>query len=144
MLALTTEISELNKKVSALHQDALKKDTTIEGQNREIMYLKSSGGQQQRDREVSMKDMGNLINTKSMSPKIFHGKPEESYKTWAKKVRAYCNANRPGFKKFLLWIERQETAIDIDRMDIEWKYKDVAAELLHDFLVMHQDPRRVA
>ena len=102
MLALTTEISELNKKVSALHQDALKKDATIEGQTRVIMYLKGSGGQQQRDHDVSMMDMGNLINTKSMSPKVFHGKPEESYKTWVKKVRAFCNANRPGFKKILL------------------------------------------
>ena len=77
MLALTTQISDLNKKVAALHQDALKKDTTIEGQTREIMYLKSAGGQQPRDHEVSMKDMGNLINSKSMSPPKFHGKPEE-------------------------------------------------------------------
>ena len=106
MLALTTEISELNKKVPALHQDALKKDATIEGQTREIMYLKSSGGQQQRDHDVSMKDMGNLINTKSMSPKVFHGKAEESYKTWAKKVRAFCNANRPVFKKFVATTRR--------------------------------------
>ena len=84
-----------------------------------------------------MKPLAGLINAKSMSPKVFHGKTEESYRTWAKKVRAFCNATRPGFKRFLIWCEKQECEIDIDDMNIEWRHKDVAAEALYDFLVLH-------
>ena len=51
-------------------------------------------GQSSPANDVNMKDLGNLINSKTMTPKVFHGRADESYKGWAKKVRAHCNANR--------------------------------------------------
>ena len=80
----------------------------------------------------------NLINTKNMSPKVFAGKPEESFRSWAKKLRAYCNGSRPGFRRLLKWIEEQQAPIDPEDLDgINLKYKHVANEVLYDFLVLH-------
>ena len=53
-----------------------------------------------------------LIDMKAMGPKKFDGKIDSPHCAWAKAVRTYCNAFKPGFRKYLRWIEAQTTEID--------------------------------
>ena len=39
-----------------------------------------------------------LIDTKAMSPDKFSGGRSESFKGWAKKIKAYCNAKFAGYR----------------------------------------------
>ena len=41
-----------------------------------------------------------LIDMKAMNPKKFDGKFESPFRSWAKAVRAYCNASKPGWRKY--------------------------------------------
>ena len=144
MSQMSQDIVNLNNKVNHLHRDLGEKANEIGQLKQDNSQLNAaltrtqgmipSGGQSD-----PRSGMGALVNMKTMAPKVFHGKAEESYRTWAKKTRAYCNASRPGFKKFLQWIERQETEINVDDMRVDWRYKESAAEVLYDFLMIYTD-----
>ena len=54
-------------------------------------------------------DRMDLIDIKSMQPQIFSGEVQESYKQAAKKIKAFCNARRPGFRQALDWAEAEVT-----------------------------------
>lgn len=144
MSQMSQDIVNLNNNVNHLHRDLGEKANEI-GQLRQdssqlnaaltrTQGMIASGGQSD-----PMSGMGALVNMKTMAPKVFHGKAEESYRTWAKKTRAYCNASRPGIKKFLQWIERQETEINVDDVRVKWRYKESAAEVLYDFLMIYTE-----
>ena len=67
-----------------------------------------------------------LIDMKAMNLKEFDGEPDSPFEAWAKKVRAHCNASRPGFRKFLKWV-----FIDYQvPSHCNSKYKDGASEVL--------------
>ena len=84
------------------------------------------------------KDRMDLVDVKSMAPQSFGGKREESYKQWAKKVKAYCNARRPGFRQALEWAEAEVTPIDQATLgNMNWAFADIANSKLFDLLVMH-------
>ena len=129
---LSQEIASVNQKLTYLDNDRLHKEQKIselEAANTKILAMGiNSEGKQLK-----------LIDLKSMAPKCFAGKPEESFRSWAKKVRSYCNASRPGFRKFLKWVESATEKIDPENIDdiIQWKYKEVANDVLYDFLVLH-------
>ena len=53
-----------------------------------------------------------LIDMKAMNPKKIDGKIVSPFHAWAKAVRAYCNASKPGFRKYLRWVEAQTEPID--------------------------------
>ena len=53
-----------------------------------------------------------LIDMKGMSPKKFDEKLDTPFRTWAKAVRAYCNASKPVLRKYLRWVEIQTEPID--------------------------------
>ena len=121
--------ADMNSKLRFLDDERRKFETTLS------MIGGGGGGGQER----ASSNM--LVNSKTMSPKVFGGKEAQSYRTWTKKVRAYCNASKPGFKRFLKWCETQTAEIDIDpaQMAFDWKYKQAAAGDLYDFLVMHTE-----
>ena len=53
-------------------------------------------------------------------------------------MRAYCNASKPGFRKFLRWVETQTSTIDRHLLsNFAWEHKEAAADTLYDFLVLH-------
>ena len=141
--ALNQEVVNVNVKLTYLDNEQKTQEykiKTLESTNQQLITeLNKRGSDRDSDRgERGERELQiNLINTKQMAPKVFAGKPEENFKTWAKKLRAYCNGSRPGFRGLLKWIEEQKTPIDPQNIDIEWKYKNVANEVLHDFLVLH-------
>ena len=53
-------------------------------------------------------------------------------------MTAYCNASRPGFRKFLRWVEVQSDPIDAYLLGgFHWEHKETAADALYDFILLH-------
>ena len=78
-----------------------------------------------------------LVNTKSMEPWTFSGKATDSWKQWAKKSKAYCNARQAGFRKAMDWAEAEVTPIDADSLNtLGWEHIETANAKLHDWLMM--------
>ena len=79
-----------------------------------VNIIQSGSGDGGGDRVSDIK----VIDMKAMNPKSFDGRAESPFTALAKKVRAYCNASWPGFRKVLMWVETSE---DLCRCD--WKFK---------------------
>ena len=137
MQALSTELASVNAKVDFLNTDRISKDQVIvelRDANRQLVDSVQRGAAGRGAAPETIK----LIDMKTMNPKKFDGKPESPFKAWAKSVRTYCNATRPGFRKFLRWIESQSDVIDYSVLSrCDWSFKDAANEALYDFLVLH-------
>ena len=110
--ALSQELSSVNSTVDYLNNDRVAKDANIEELKQAncqlVNMMASSGGGGGGDRVSDTK----LIDMKATSPESFDGKVESPFKARAKKVRAYCNASRPGFIKCLKWVESQNSRVD--------------------------------
>ena len=79
-----------------------------------------------------------LIDMKVVGPKKFDGKLDSLFRAWAKAVRAYCNASKPGFRKYPRWIENQSQLIDTSPLaNFSWEHKEAASDALYDFLLLH-------
>ena len=119
---LGQELATARQQISHLDNDRANKDQQLQAQNRvmqeqaqrmanieaTVTQVMANGGGGADQREPNIK----LIDLKTMAPTKFAGKSEEPFRTWAKQVRAYCNASRPGFRKCLKWIEERNEPID--------------------------------
>ena len=145
--ALSTEIAHLNQQVAnsnnALHQKIAvmkngfnerdQKICELEVYDQQTIAIVSGGGSQNK-----AEDSVRLFDMKNVSVKVFGGKSGESFRTWAKKVRASCNGKRPGFRKCLKWVKApKEKVTDTSLEHVDWKYKSFVNEVLYDFLAMH-------
>ena len=73
-----------------------------------------------------------------MGPKKFDGKFDSPFRAWAKVMRAYCNASKPGFGKYLRWVEAQTVEINGSLLaNFQWEHKEAASDALYDFLLVH-------
>ena len=108
--ALSTEIAHLNQQVAnsnnALHQKIAvmkngfnerdQKICELEVYDQQTIAIVSGGGSQNK-----AEDSVRLFDMKNVSVKVFGGKSGESFRTWAKKVRASCNGKKGrGFESF--------------------------------------------
>ena len=75
-----------------------------------------------------------LLDMKTLQPEVFKGRQSDTFKPWARKVKAFCNAKKAGFRKALEWAELQQTEI-LDPSAMGWEQATVADEKLHDFLL---------
>ena len=80
------------------------------------------------------KDM-ELLNLKHLEPKTFTGAKDESYKSWAKKLKTYCNARKDGFRKALEWCEKEEHVVDMDIMQASWDWARTGDTKFHVLLM---------
>ena len=72
-----------------------------------------------------------LLDMKTLQPEAFRGKQNETFKPWARKVKAFCNAKKMGFRKALEWAEKEPQ--EITSLDgAQWREAEVANEKLHD------------
>ena len=76
-----------------------------------------------------------LLNLKHLEPKNFTGAKDENYKSWAKKLKTYCNAKKEGFRKALDWCGNEESAIDLDVMAASWDWARTGNSKFHDLLM---------
>ena len=75
-----------------------------------------------------------LLDMKTLQPETFKGKQSEAFKPWARKVKAFCNAKKVGFRRALEWSEVQTMEIT-DVRGTGWEQAEIANEKLHDFLL---------
>ena len=94
-LAERVQLSEQHGVRVASEMDTLRAETNaaLREANKHTQELKTRGGGGEREQRLD------LVDVKSMQPQVFSGHQSESYKQWAKKVRAFCNARKPGFRK---------------------------------------------
>ena len=88
---LQATITEFDRKANYLNNQV----STLQQSNAQLLANGGGGGAK------PSAGLGQLVNLKTMQPKIFTGKDSDPFRSWAKKVRSYCNAAQPGFKKFL-------------------------------------------
>ena len=50
-----------------------------------------------------------LLDFKTLQPEIFKGRDHETFKPWARKVKAFCNAKQQGFRKAIAGQRRKST-----------------------------------
>ena len=81
-------------------------DAALREANKQISEFKKSGS------GTAYEERLDLVDVKTMKPQVFSGHQNESYKQWAKKLKAFCNARKPGFRKALEWAEQETVAID--------------------------------
>ena len=130
---IKTDAQSMLGKINFLNDDRVAKDNVIQqlqSANAQLSAQVSAAGGGHGRPQASM---GSLVNLKTMAPKKFGGGPSENYKSWAKSVRAFCNAHKPGFKKFLKWCERQAAEIGSKNLQLAWEHRETASELLRDF-----------
>ena len=133
---LANSFNALNQKIAVMENGFNERDQQIrelEVVNQHMIAIVSGGGGHNK-----AEDSVRLFDMKNVSVKVFGGKSEESFRTWAKKVCAFCNGRRPGFRKCLKWVKAQKAKVtDMSLKHVDWKYKSSVDEVLYDFLAMH-------
>ena len=78
-----------------------------------------------------------LVDFKVNKPENFHGKREESWKSWSRQFKTYCNVRKDGFKQALNWAEEYEQTINNSTIDqMGWPAARMADAKLYDFLFL--------
>ena len=134
---LQAELSTAREQIQALAvaQDKLKSDaqnaiaaseTRANNLARQLVQSSMSGG-----------DKFELVDFKVNKPEPFHGRRDESWKSWSKQFKTYCNVRKDGMKKALEWAEIQSTTIDTGAIaSMGWPAGDLANSRLYDFLFL--------
>ena len=87
-----------------------------------------------RLKNLLFKQQFDLLDLKEMKPGEFRGRRSENFKPWARKLKAYCNGKRDGFRRALEWAEAQKQEIT-DLSGSGWEPAAAADTKLHDFLL---------
>ena len=78
-----------------------------------------------------------LVNLKNFEPRVFAGKESENIKTWARRIKGYCNGKTKGFKTALEWAEIQTMPIDDDDLlTMNWEPAVEANDELYEYLTL--------
>ena len=91
---------------------------------------------QQLERSIAglvRKNKSDLLDLKAMQPSVFTGAKNERWRPWAKRIKAYCNAKHPGFKKALEWAEGQGAEIT-NLTTCPWDRASDMDAVLYEFL----------
>ena len=75
-----------------------------------------------------------LLDSKELKPESFKGNSNEAFKPWQRKMKAFCNSKRTGFRAALEWAEKQEAEI-VDLSPMNWDNSEAASPKLQDFLL---------
>ena len=136
---LQQQISDLQARLILSEEHGMKTATALD-------ELRANADAAIRDVQGKLRDSENknkktqrtdLINVKDSRIEVFSGKKTESYKTWAKKFKAFCNTRHTGFRQALEWAEKNSEPIDTDDlMELNWEDAYDADHKLYDLLVM--------
>ena len=64
------------------------------------------------------------------------GGDKKAYRQWTKKVQAFCNTKKAGFRKALLWAAKVKKPITQQNLiDTQWEHIKAANTKLYDLLV---------
>ena len=78
-----------------------------------------------------------LIDFKVHKPEPFSGRRDESWKSWSRQFKTYCNVRKEGMKQALEWAEQQQGNIDAAAVaSMNWSVGTTANTRLYDFLFL--------
>ena len=114
-------VRDLQAQVYELQQRLILTETT----NERLAHLVDEGRTEVKKLEAMTQeartDRGSnnwqLVDFKTLTPEVFANKPDQSYKLWSKKVKAFTNAKLTGFRTALETAERETTTIDEDNTE---------------------------
>ena len=94
-------------------------------------------GMQEEEADEEEKSESTSSTSGRWIPERSVGGEKESWRLWAKRVKAYCNARTPGFRKALEWAEAEAVPIDSASLSVfAWEHSEVANSKLFDMLIM--------
>ena len=144
MEQVTAELASVRQRLSLSEQHNVQMAENMEKMRKEMdesmrnAYAKLNYLEQQKGHKDEKEDKMDLIDVRTMNPGVFTGKMNESYKLWAKKVKAFTNARKPGFRQALDWAELETNPIDMDAIkSMNWAPAEIASSKLYDMLIMH-------
>ena len=129
LVAANAQIMALGQMVEAMRadQERLRRDSEAA-----FVELQRSAGQSPKPPTRL-----SFVNQKHYEGGKFMGKKDENYKTWAKRVRIYCNSQAPGMRRALELAEAHTRPVDVHVDQLELGSAILALEAdsrLHDFL----------
>ena len=132
IIALQTEAAQTRDQLTALRaaHDALNRaaQEALAEKDRKIQETESNL------KNLIFRQQFDLLDSKEIKPDIFRGRATEAFKPWQRKMKAFCNSKRTGFRQALEWAETQTTEI-LDPTQSGWDAAEAAAPKLHDFLL---------
>ena len=57
-------------------------------------------------RNLIFRQQFDLLDSKELKPDNFKGRATEAFKPWSRKLKAFCNSKRTGFRAALEWAKR--------------------------------------
>ena len=137
--SLIGEIAAINTKIDFLYTDRMAKDQQIVNLLSDNRQLSDEVRRASASSSMSGgRDDVELIDMKATNPKKFARTLSSPFRSCAKAVRAYCNASKPGFRKYLRRVEAQTEVIDSQLLSgFRWEFKEAASDALYDILLLH-------
>ena len=136
--SLAAEVVALTQRLMLSENHAVQAAEALEKLRKETDAALRAANLRLDARGGGYEDRMDLVDVKTMQPAVFKGTMSESYKQWAKKVKAFCNSRKPGFRKALEWAELESVPINDDSLTVlTWAPAETANAKLYDMLVMH-------
>ena len=138
---LQAELQQTRAQVLAIAQSHEALKTAHEALNQEAERLFKQRADDIRSAEDRLRNLlfrqqFDLLDLKDLKPGDFKGRRTENFKPWARKLKAYCNGKRDGFRKALEWAETQQSEIQsLAGMSPAWDHAEAANTKLYDFLL---------
>ena len=116
LAALQTELAQTRAQVLAITKSHEALKTAHDALNLEadrLFRVRADEIKASEDRlkNLLFKQQFDLLDLKEMKPGEFRGRRSENFKPWARKLKAYCNGKRDGFRRALEWAEAQKQEI---------------------------------
>ena len=129
-----TQITQLSTAQDELRSQAQAAIAASEARSAALIQQMNAGGAGHSGASERIE----LVDFKVNKPENFHGRREESWKSWSRQFKVYCNVRKEGFKKALEWAEAYEGDMlnehTIDQM--QWPSARLADAKLYDFLFL--------
>ena len=136
--ALRVEILALQQRLHLAEQHGIQAAEALDKLRQETDQALKTANARIDSSGTRHNDKFELVDVKTMQPTMFKGGVNESYKQWAKKVKAFCNSRKAGFRKALEWAELESVPITEDTMQVlSWAPAEQANNKLYDMLIMH-------
>ena len=140
MIQLQNDLAQTRNQMAMMatsHDDLARAHEALKNQSDSLFRQRADEIKASEDKlsKLMFTQKFDLLDMKAMQPEMFKGRRNDAFKPWARKLKAYCNAKRQGFRKALEWAESQTQEIT-DLGPMQWDQAIAADAKLHDFLLM--------
>ena len=120
MIQLQTDLAQTRSQMqmmAASHDNLQRAHEALKGQSDALFRQRAEEIKASEDKlsRLLFSQKFDLLDMQAMQPEMFKGRRNDAFKPWARKLKAYCNAKRQGFRKALEWAESQSARSPISR-----------------------------